>query len=257
MIPRVHAFELEDQSWFPSTIRDLATDYLEFIERTFQLHEPIVPLLAEALRETRSQRVIDLCSGGAGPVLGLADAFESQGLDVTFTLTDKFPNLSAFEHAARNSRIGFVSESIDARNVPRHLQGFRTLFNCFHHFRPNDAVAILQNAVDARQPIGVFEIPERAIGPMASMLITPVAVVLGTPFVRPFRWRRLLWTYVIPLVPLTCWWDGVISQFRAYTVAELEDLTRDPVLDGYMWRAGKVPIPSTPANVTYLIGYPR
>jgi hypothetical protein len=32
VIPRVHWFELEDQSWFPATIHDLATDYRHFIE---------------------------------------------------------------------------------------------------------------------------------------------------------------------------------------------------------------------------------
>lgn len=31
-IPRLHLFELTDQSWFPATIRDLVTDYLHFIE---------------------------------------------------------------------------------------------------------------------------------------------------------------------------------------------------------------------------------
>jgi hypothetical protein len=257
LIPRVHAFELEDQSWFPTTIRDLATDYLEFVERTFHLHKPIVPLLADALRTSSSRQVIDLCSGGAGPVIALAGALASEGLDVSFTLTDRFPNLPAFERAAANGSITYASESVDARRVPRHLRGFRTLFNCFHHFAPDDAVAVLRDAVDARQPIGIFEIPERAVATVASMVLTPVMVVLGTPFVRPFRWRRLWWTYVIPLVPLTCLWDGIISQFRAYTVNELEELTRDPALSTYVWRAGRVPIPSTPAHVTYLIGRPR
>jgi hypothetical protein len=50
--PRLHLFELEDQPWLPGIVRDLATDYLRFIQATFRLHRPIVPLLAEALRVT-------------------------------------------------------------------------------------------------------------------------------------------------------------------------------------------------------------
>ena len=62
---------------------------------------------------------------------------------------------------------------------------------------------------------------DRRPGMIVSMLLlTPLAVGLATPFIRPFRWSRLFWTYVIPLVPLTCWWDGVVSQLRAYTPAE-------------------------------------
>ena len=53
-IPRLQLFELEDQSSFPTVIRDLCTDYIQFIEITFCLHRPVVPLLAAALHTTQS-----------------------------------------------------------------------------------------------------------------------------------------------------------------------------------------------------------
>ncbi len=46
--------------------------------------------------------------------------------------------------------------------VPRELKGFRTMFTSFHHFPPEEARAILQNAVDAGEGIGIFEITRRA-----------------------------------------------------------------------------------------------
>ena len=42
---RLHLFELEDQSWFPSTIRDLATDYLQFIQTRFRIDRAMTPLI--------------------------------------------------------------------------------------------------------------------------------------------------------------------------------------------------------------------
>jgi len=88
------------------------------------------------------------------------------------------------------------------------------------------------------------------------VVFTPLFVALATPFIRPFRWGRLFWTYVVPLVPLTCLWDGLVSQLRAYTVEELDRLTGDLAPDSYQWRTDRVPIPSTPGHVTYLFGYP-
>jgi len=142
--------------------------------------------------------------------------------------------------------------------VPARFSGFRTLFNSFHHFRPTDAVAILRDAAEAGQPIGIFEIPDRTLRTIVPvMLLTPFMVALATPFIRPFRWSRLLWTYLVPVVPLTFWWDGIVSQLRAYTPAELERLANIVAIDRYSWRAGQVPILSTPGHLTYLLGYPN
>jgi len=43
-------------------------------------------------------------------------------------------------------------------NVPAELKGLRTMFTSFHHFLPEEARAVLQNAVDAGEGIGIFEI---------------------------------------------------------------------------------------------------
>src|SRR5262245_45657432 len=100
MIPRIHLFELEDLAWFPPIIRDLATDYLQFIATGLSLHRPVVPLLADALRASGSTTVMDLCSGGGGPVGALREELVRTGLDVRFILTDKYPNHDAFRQLA-------------------------------------------------------------------------------------------------------------------------------------------------------------
>ena len=258
-LPRVHLFELEDQKWFPTVLRDLATDYLQYSLPALGMHRPVIPTLKDALLESDSRQIIDLCSGGSGPMLPLQEALQAEGLSVRITLTDKFPNLDAFEWArSQSGNIEFVTESVDARAVPRELEGFRTIFNSFHHFRPRDAQTILRDAVAANQPIGIFEVPDRSLPILVSFLLTVLPMVLVmTPFMRPFRWRRLFWTYVLPLVPLTCLWDGFVSHLRAYSVDELEDFAGELQVEHYTWKAGRLRIRSTPAHVTYLVGYPR
>lgn len=259
MLPRLHLVEFEDLTGFPAAIRDLGTDYLQFMQTRLRLHTAIVPLLREGLVASGSTDVIDLGSGGGGPVLGLQPALAGTGLPVRFTLTDRYPNLPAFEDARRTlggDAIAFVAEPVDARAVPERLRGFRTLFNAFHHFAPDDALEVLRDAARAGQPVGVFELPQRSVRALLPFLfITPLAVAVVTPWIRPFRWRRLLFTYLLPLVPLLCWWDGIVSHLRAYTVEELEQFAT-AAAEEYVWRAGRVPVPGTPAHVTYLIGWP-
>lgn len=254
---RLQLFELEDFPWFPGVIRDLATDYLHFMETRVALHRAVVPVLRSALESSGMTTVVDLCSGGGGPVLALHDAFAIDGTSIRFILTDKYPNLSAFTRiTAARKNISHVTTSIDAAAVPRDLVGLRTMFNAFHHFSPPAATAVLRSAVEAQQPIGIFEIPERAAATMIPLLFTPLLVALATPFIRPFRWHRLLWTYLVPLVPLTCWWDGLVSQWRAYTVAELERLADGLGEVNYEWKAGRINLPGSPGHLTFLIGIP-
>lgn len=254
---RLQLLELEDQSWFPATLRDLSTDYLHFMQSAMKLEGVILPLLERVVRQTRVKAIVDLCSGGAGPLPALLDRLSAAGLPLHATLTDLYPNVDAFRAIASRSHgcISFADRAIDARAVPPELTGLRTIFNGFHHFEPADAVAVLRNAVASRQPIAIFELSERSARNLLPVLIlVPAFVWLATPFMRPFRWARLLWTYPVPLVPLTCLWDGIVSQFRAYKVDELRQLGADA--GPYDWEAGQVPMAGGSGRLTYLIGMP-
>ena len=39
-------------------------------------------------------------------------------------------------------------------------------------------------------------------------------VLLATPFILPFRWSRLFWTYIVPALPLVLTFDVVVSLLR-------------------------------------------
>ena len=86
------------------------------------------------------------------------------------------------------------------------------------------------------------------------LLLTPLRVLLATPFIRPFRWSRLFWTYVIPALPLVLLFDTVVSLLRVYSVSELRDLTA--CLDRYDWDIGIMGPKWIPIRMTYLIGVP-
>jgi hypothetical protein len=255
---RFHLFELEDQPWFPATIRDLATDYLHFMQKTGGLHRSMLPFVEEALNRGRTTHIVDLCSGGSGPIPAVVQELRDNGLNVTATLTDLYPNLPALGQiaAASQGAIDFIPAAVDARHVPAELRGLRTLFNGFHHFEPADAQAILHDAAAAGQPIAIFEMSRRSPGMLLWVIVVPLFVLLFTPFMAPFTWKRLLWTYLVPLVPLTCFWDGIVSQLRAYTVPELRAMAAAATAS-MTWRADDPPLGRTGARLTYLVGWPR
>ncbi len=180
---------------------------------------------------------------------------------IAIRLTDKYPNAEAFRQleATAPTQLSFYAEPVDATSVPAELRGFRTLFSSFHHFAPEQARALLQDAVNKGEGIGIFEATHRSVPALIVMLLVPLMVLIFTPFIRPFRLSRLLWTYVIPAVPLFVLFDGIVSCLRTYTPTELRALVAglSPAANEYCWEIGEEKPKRGGLPVTYLIGYPK
>ena len=88
---------------------------------------------------TGSNRIVDLCSGSGGPVTIVEEELRKSGISPHITMTDLFPNPSAFLGAGT---IEYWPDPVDARAVPAQLTGTRTMFASFHHFQPDDAARI-------------------------------------------------------------------------------------------------------------------
>jgi hypothetical protein len=253
---RLHLFEWEDFEWFPAVLRDAATAYLRRAVEVTGQAKKIAPKLRQAAETSEADGIVDLCSGGAGPVVELARALTDEGSTMRFVLTDLYPNVAALEEAARVSGgvVEVERDPVDATQVPSRLTGLRTVFNAFHHFRPEQAKAILRSAMRDEQPIAIFELVSRDPASLLGMLFAPIGVLLLMPTIRPVRVSWLFFTYVVPLVPLLVLWDGLVSCLRVYSPAELESLVAD--LKEYDWEIGRLPL-GGPAKATYLLGRPK
>jgi hypothetical protein len=255
---RLHLIEIEDEDWCPRSVRDAATDYLQFVIARTKPYAAMVPILAAALQRTGAHQVLDLCSGAAGPWFWLRPALAERGLNVSVCLTDKYPNLGTVDHVNRlaDEGIRYLPQPVDATRVPGELAGFRTIFTAFHHFRPADARVVLADAVRQRQGIALFEGTQNSALGLLAMLLVPPMVLLVTPFIRPFRWSRLFWTYLIPVVPFLALFDGMVSNLRTYSVGELRQMTEELETNDYQWDIGEVKSAAGPIPITYLIGVP-
>ncbi|MEN8184055.1 MAG: hypothetical protein ABFS46_16125 [Myxococcota bacterium] len=253
---RRHLFEFNDQPWVPAWFREYETDYLHTVLERMRLFDPVVPLLADLLAHSESQRIVDLCSGSGGPIPSLRARLRSDhGLDCPALLTDRFPSASARERLPlEEDGLRYLGEPVDALGVPRHLDGVRTLFDALHHFRPDQAQRILADARDAEVPVGVFEISRRSLATVVTSPLIILLVLLLTPAIRPFSWRRLLFTYLLPALPLAIWWDGLVSNLRAYTPHELEAMTRP--LNDARYRFEAKALGSGAVRITCVLGRP-
>ena len=256
---RIHLIEFHEQLWFPATIREEITDALQFGLDLCKAYAPIAALLRNALACNHSHSIVDLCSGGGGPWPRLSEKLQQAGQPLQILLTDKYPRLDANADRKMVSAdsVSFYPASVDPRHVPITLPGFRTMFSSFHHFSPEDARTVLQSAINAKQPIGVFEITRRTAETIVLMFPWALLCLFFTPWIRPFRWSRLLWTYVIPVIPLVLLFDGVVSCLRSYKPSELREMVEQLNAAEYRWEIGERPGIFGLLPVTYAIGVPN
>jgi hypothetical protein len=259
---RIHLFEFNDQPWYPDTFRRMQTDYLQFAATLTAGHTNLIPLFQRALQHAGTSEVLDLCSGGTGPWLRLHGQLEKAGTPVRVRLSDKYPNPGAIQKWGKTPRQGieYLAEPVDALQVPSHLAGMRTLFQGFHHFPPEQARAILQQAVNQRAAIGIFEASLMPPLGLLLLLLAPVTTLFSflvfTPLIKPRAWWRFLWTYLIPIVPAATVWDGIVSLLRVYSVPELQELVDSLEAQDYTWEIGNASTGTPVFAFTYLVGYP-
>ncbi len=256
---RLHLFEFEDQTWFPEVIRSGGTDYLRFLFTKTKMYEPTIALIKEALQQSGENRMIDLCSGGGGYMVEVAKAFHATDKNkYTTLLTDKFPNIAAYEHIKNNNEasINYFITAVDVLEVPKDLKGLRVLYSAIHHFKPEQVKQILQQAVKANMPIAIFDGGEKNLAIMLGIFILhPLGMLLVTPFLKPFKFSRIFFTYLLPLIPLYTVWDGLVSILRLYNPAALNQIAQSIPNNNYVWKYGKVKN-GLGIKICYLIGVP-
>lgn len=255
---RRQLFEFVDQPWFPAYFRDSTTELLVFILNTDRVYRNVTADLARAMKRMGTRQVIDIGSGGGGPWPTLVKRFEErEGYPIRVLLTDLYPNLKLCARVREQTggRVDFSPDPVDAMDMPRRLEGFRTLFSALHHFNPEQVRGLIRDAVVKKQGFAAFEFTQNSALGIGSFIFAPLIFLLAPLFIRPFKWSRLFWTYLAPVIPLTVTFDGIVSCLRTYSIPELENITRE--FPEYTWEIShKGAFPSlTP--VTSLIGYPK
>ena len=174
-------------------------------------------------------------------------------------LSDLYPNKEAFDKlkAEYPEGIEYFPEPVNAMNPPPAAPRVRTLFNSLHHFRPEEARAILKDATENADGIAVFESTSRTWKHMVqTLLVLPFAAAFVVAFLlRPIRFENILWGLLVPVIPFTAVFDGLVSSLRSYSTQELEAMTRSLDRSEFVWEIGTVPVEKSGSEATYLLGW--
>lgn len=276
LFPRLHLAEIEDQTWCPSWLREHSHRALSRMWQTSnskrgspatQACQIILQVLG-GTEEASHYVFVDSCAGAGGPTPLLEKemnrSMRSSGQElVEFVMTDLYPDLEAWKAiASRSQQVSYIEKPIDATRPMRLAKsGYKEcrIFNlCFHHFDDDAARKVLSSAIQSTdafvyvtpEPFGyladskssIFEMTHRTLPSLLNTTIVIFSCLFTTIF--DFYWSPsiLLFTYLIPLVPLFYMVDGYVSCTRGRTeheISELLEKQKDLDLSGWRFESGE------------------
>lgn len=264
---RRELFEFEDFQWLPPFIRNGLTNLLQVLHKMMGTPQVIAGLITELEDVYPFSQITDLGSGSGGPMLLVLDQLNAKGPEHSkkLLLTDLYPppgvvseiNGRDLEH------IHYHEDPVDATHLETAPKGLRTMIASFHHMPPKAARAILRSSARSKQPILIYEIAKNNIPFLVWLLFLPVSLLIlmlmtwfMTPFVRPLRFSQLLFTYLIPLIPIVYAWDGQASLMRTYSFKDIEILLEKVQSPNYHWKVAEARKSNQKALGFYIMGCP-
>jgi hypothetical protein len=257
---RLHLIELHEQEWIPRAWGELFQKTLGQLLSKGKLFEAVADCLQHSLRKLQTDAVLDLCSGSGDLAVNIwrgLDKASAEDEIPRLVLSDLFPNLAAYrEHKKEHGElVEFYSEPINALHPPEGGPRVWMMIQSLHHFRPEEARSILQNAARNADGFIVLETTQRTFKNFMIGFLGFFGTILVAFRIRPWRFRNLLWGFLVPVVPMMMSIDGIVSVLRSYTLDELDEFTQSVGESDFSWERGYVPVPGTPLKITYLVGW--
>lgn len=226
---RKEAPQFLNQQWVPEFYRNRMTEFLTWFVGLVGAARPFVPVIMEGLALSREKQIFPIAQNvGAG-----------------------------FESVAPYLDFEIQTEEISWEHPDFSKPGLYLSVNGFHQLPAPRAKAFLERIAESGNPVVIVEGNNDSLRQIIGMtIIVPLTVLLTAPFVKPFRISRLIFTYLVPLLPITILIDGCMALFKLYNPSDLKELTDGISVNSYHWEAGKRDN-GRGGKIIYLIGGPR
>lgn len=253
---RLRCRELHEMAWFPSVFRDYLTDFLSCVWKS-GVYADALDKIAVLMKQSGRKQMVDLCSGrGEYVPVFLKEIRRKNGCAGLHAVqTDLYPHHIAFEEPVEG--VEYCRGSLSAEDAVRKFDGVAVMFSALHHFNEEEVERIFRTAGECGRPIAFFDVSQRRFfRDLLPNVGLPLLVFLITPFIRPWSFKRFLFTYPVPVMPLLLLADGTLSRLRAYKPSEIEAIAKKVEADfpAYRFEVGSYPLLFHLQSVTYVIG---
>lgn len=231
-----YLFEFCDQTWIPRGARECLYEIMDACNSGLRSFNREVALTAIRIaHEHHLTKIVEL-GAGRGPVTNeLVKHDATQGMRLV--TCDLVPNVEEYRKLETNhpDRVFPIYSPVDLTQTQESLNdAVLILAGVMHHIPFELRRAVIGSLTETNSQVAIFEPLLRTWLSMflATLSFFPAIFLPITFFGRPGKLRRILWCWLVPIVPLMFVWDGVTSCLRQWTVKEWQaafaDLNSSP-----------------------------
>jgi hypothetical protein len=226
---RKQVFQFSNQKWYPSFLKRDMYEFMSWFVGKVNAAKPFLPVLEEVIGNTQTKIIINI------------DSKIGAGIETVLPL---LPD-------------GTEVINVELEKFSTHNKGMYTFINSFHQLDEKKATYYLTQIADSGNSVAVLEGNNDSLWQVVGMTIfVPLTVIISAPFVQPFRITRLIFTYLIPILPVITMLDGFLALFKLYNPNDLNELVSTIPVKNYTWKSGKADN-GRGGKIIYLMGYPE
>jgi hypothetical protein len=219
-----YLFEFCDQTWIPSGARECLYEVMDACNSGIRsFNREVATVAIRIAKEQHLTKIVELGAGRAPVTNELVKQRETAGMQLV--TCDLVPNVDEYKklEAKYPDRVFPIYSSVDLTRTQESLDdGVLVLAGVMHHIPFELRLAVIGSLSATNSHVAIFEPLLRtwlSIS-MATLSFFPAILLPLTRLRRPGRLRRILWCWVVPIVPFMFVWDGVTSCLRQWTVKE-------------------------------------
>ncbi|MEL7118179.1 MAG: hypothetical protein AAFO07_02025 [Bacteroidota bacterium] len=204
--------QITNANWCPEFIKKLVAEFLSWFVLKVNATKPFIPVIEGVLNETQLKKIIN----------------------IEFNIGAGIKTVKPF------LKEEVVVNSIHISEFNTNENGLYLFINCFHQLKISKARKVLQKITDSGNPVVIVEGNNDSLWQIVGMTVfVPLSVLLTALFVKPFRISRVIFTYLIPILPIIIAVDGCIALLKLYNPSDLLELSSSINAMNYEWKADK------------------
>ncbi len=236
-------WQFSQSSWMPKVLKNFMPEFLDFIVSLVEANKPFLDILQ--LSPDKKIEFYLYAPEVGGSSVHLVSHLRKQFPESTIHVISNELSSARKEHLQRVQPLLNEASFIHLKEIPKkttHMQRIVISINQAHLLCDQKLIAQLNLMTNLFDQILIGEGNNKSVRQVIGMLLlSPLVALALSPRVKPFRWSRLFFTYVIPIFPIMISWDGIVALFKIRSPEQIRCLAETRCNPGWAWQSGKSP----------------